>query len=292
MKRIAYVNGRYVAHREASVSIEDRGYQFADGVYEVIAFYNRILIDGDLHIDRLLRSLKALNIAEPLAGRRALELVMKETVARNGYDHGYIYMQVTRGVASRDHVYRQNMKTSLVITVAREKKIPEKEMLHGTEIVTRPDIRWLRRDIKSIALLPNVLLKNEAASLAKREIWLTDEKGFVTEGSVSNAYIVTSDGVLVTREEAHHLLSGITRHRLLAIARKMGIAIEERPFTVREAEKASEAFISASTSHLVPVVRINDATLGKGVPGPVFKRLFEQYVRFIQQQTGHVLWKP
>lgn len=290
MMRITYVNGRYVPLFRAQVAIEDRGYQFADGVYEVIAFYNHILIDGDLHIDRLFRSLDALGISKPLHSRAALKYVIHETISRNNYTHGYLYLQITRGVAARDHVYKSSAKPSLVITVAREKKLSPQEIGQGTEVIIRPDIRWLRRDIKSIALLPNVLLKNEASSLGKREAWLTDAQGFITEGSVSNAYIVTREGVLVTREEAYHLLPGITRHRLLTIAREISIPVEERPFTPEEAYNAAEAFLSASTSHVVPVVKIDDSIIGQGVPGPVFKRLFNAYCEFIARETGYRIW--
>lgn len=291
MMRIAYVNGRYVPHPQAVVSVEDRGFQFADGVYEVATFYNGILVDGGLHVDRLLRSLEALNIAPPLASRDALEYVISETIRRNGRSNGYVYIQVTRGVAPRDHVYRRGVRPSLVVTVSREKKLQAREIEEGTEIVTRPDIRWLRKDIKSIALLPNVLLKNEASLLGKREVWLTDENDHICEGSVSNAYIITKKGVLVTREEGVHLLSGIVRQRVLGLARESGIKVEERPFTVKEAENAAEAFLTASTGHMVPVVRVNDKKLGDGKVGAVFGRLFELYVDSIEVDTGYRIWK-
>lgn len=290
MIRIAYVNGRYVPHAEAAVSIEDRGYQFADGVYEVATFYNGILVDGGLHIDRLLRSLSELGIPEPLSSRAALEHVISETIRRNGRANGYIYVQVTRGVAPRDHVYKRGLRPSLVITVSREKKVQAREIEKGTEVITRPDIRWLRRDIKSIALLPNVLLKNEATMLGKREIWLTDDAGHISEGSVSNAYIITKKGVLVTREEGVHLLSGIVRQRVLGLAREAGFKVEERPFTVKEAESAAEALLSSSTGHIVPVVRVNEKKLGDGKVGELFKRLFELYVDSIEVDTGYRIW--
>lgn len=289
MTRTAYVNGCYIPHAEAAVHIEDRGFQFADGVYEVAVFYNRILVDETLHIDRLLRSLDALHIPSPMS-RAALTHVIDEVIHRNGYNHGFIYLQVTRGVAKRDHVFKSDIKPSLVITVSREKKVSAAEINNGAEVIIRPDIRWLRRDIKSIALLPNVILKNEASALDKREVWLTDEKGLITEGSVSNAYIITKNGTLVTREEANHLLSGIARHRILALAREAQIKVEERPFTPQEAFEASEAFISASTSHMVPIVKIDDKVIGNGKPGPVFHKLFGYYVDFIEQETGQRIW--
>lgn len=290
MPRIAYVNGRYLPHTEAGVYIEDRGFQFADGVYEVMTFYNRITVDDELHLIRLSRSLAELGIPEPM-GRKALLTVIDETIRRNGHAHGYVYLQVTRGHTRRDHVYPKDVPPTLVITISRQKPVSAAEITKGTEIIVRPDIRWLRRDIKSVALLPNVILKNEASAAGKREVWLTDAEGFITEGSVSNAYIITQKGVLVTREEGNHLLSGIARHRILELARLAGITVEERAYTPQEVEDAAEAFLSASTSHMVPVVRVEGKKIGSGKPGPVFQRLFADYVGFIEQETGYRIWE-
>lgn len=289
MTRIAYVNGRYVDHHEASIHVEDRGYQFADGVYEVIVFYNRTLVDGDLHLARLQRSLNELDITPPM-GERALSLVIAELLARNSLKHGMVYMQVTRGVARRDHAYGADTTPALVMTVAREKPVNAAEMQRGGEVIIRPDIRWQRRNIKSISLLPNALLKHEAVQLGKREAWLTDADGFITEGAVSNAYIVDANGTLITRGEEICLLSGITRHRVLALAKEAGVKVEERAFTVEEAKQAKEAFITSSTSHIVPIVKIDDATIGNGKPGVLTLDLFRRYANYIQTETGYEIW--
>lgn len=290
MIRTAYVNGRYLPHAEAAVHVEDRGYQFSDGVYEVATFYRRVLVDGDLHVARLLRSLDAIHIRPPMT-RAAIDHVLRETIRRNPYENGYIYLQVTRGTGRRDHVFKADMRPAMVITVSREKKINPVEIAQGGEVIIRPDIRWLRKDIKSISLLPNVLLKNEAQALGKREVWLTDEKGLVTEASVSNAYIVTKKGVLVTRETGQHLLAGITRQRILRVAGEAGIKVEERPFTAQEIREASETFISASTAHMVPIVKVDDHSIGSGKPGPVFQKIFGLYVDSIEQDTGYRIWQ-
>lgn len=290
MTRTAYVNHRYLPHHEAAVHIEDRGYQFADGVYEVIAYYNRILVDGDLHLTRLLRSLEALGIPAPMSPR-ALAIVLHEVMDKNPYANGALYVQVTRGVAKRDHLYQPDTRPSLVVTAMREKPVSKAEVTKGTEVVLRDDIRWLRRDIKSIALLPNVLLKNEATKLGKREAWLLDKDGFVNEGAVSNAFIVDKHGTIITRAEGEYLLAGITRHRLLAIAEEAGIKIEQRPFSAKDIKDASEAFLSSSTSHIVPVVKVDDMQIGDGKPGKVFKALFGRYVDYIEHETGTCIWQ-
>ncbi len=289
MTRIAYVNCQYIPRAHAQVHVEDRGYQFADGVYEVIAFYNRTLIDGDLHLARLERSLKALEMAMPIQ-RRAMELAVRELIRRNSLNDGMVYLQVTRGQARRDHVYGEGLKSSLVMTISPVKPPSAKEVEQGTAIIVRDDIRWQRRDIKSIALLPNLLLKNEAMRLGKREAWLVDKDGFITEGAVSNAYIVTQDGILVTRGEEECLLSGITRHRVLVLAKQLGIPVEERAFTPEEAKQAREAFITSSTSNVVPVVQIDDSPLGNGKPGQITTHLFHAYMNYIEQETGRQLW--
>lgn len=289
MTRIAYVNGRYVDHREARVHVEDRGYQFADGVYEVIVFYNRILVDGDLHLARLECSLNELDITPPMDAR-ALSLVIEELLARNSLKHGMVYIQVTRGVARRDHAYGQGMAPALVMTVAREKPVNAAEMRRGGEVIIRPDIRWQRRNIKSISLLPNALLKHEAVQLGKREAWLVDADGLITEGAVSNAYIVDANGTLITRGEEICLLSGITRHRVLTLAKEAGVNVEERPFTVEEAQQAKEAFITSSTSHIVPIVKMDESIIGNGKPGTLTLDLFHRYANYIQTETGYEIW--
>ena len=289
MTRIAYVNGRYQPTAQAGVHIEDRGYQFSDGVYEVIAFFNRVLVDEAPHLERLYRSLKELGIKAPMS-QRALEAVMHQLIRRNPLEDGSIYIQVSRGVAKRDHVYKPDIKPALVMTVARSKGVNRAEIEKGAKAWTREDIRWARRDIKSISLLPNAMLKHEAAQAGMREAWLVDAKGYVTEASVSNAFIVDAKGRIITRESGKDILSGITRMRLLAMAKQLKIPVVERAFTVAEALKAKEAFVASSTSLVAPIVELDGKKIGNGKPGAITLRLFTAYMDYIEQETGKRIW--
>jgi len=278
MSRIAYVNGRYVPHADAAVHVEDRGYQFADGVYEVCAIVDGLLIDETLHLDRLDRSLGELQIAAPM-GRSALKVVMREVVRRNRIRNGMVYMQVTRGVARRDHPFPKGIKPALVVTaraIAPEKI--EANNRNGVAVATVPDIRWGRCDIKSVSLLPNVLAKQAAREAGAYEAWLVDKDGFVTEGSSTNAWIVDAEGNLVTRDVTNNILRGVTRTSLFTVAKAAGIPIVERRFTVDEAKRAREAFISSATGYATPVVRIDDAVIGNGQPGSLAERLRDLYL--------------
>ena len=290
MTRIAYVNGRYLPHTEAAVHVEDRGYQFADGVYEVMAFYNRILIDEELHMQRLFRSLDGLGIPSP-TNKSALKIILKQFIARNSLQNGSIYLQVTRGVARRDHIVKSGMLPSLVITINRERFINPQDWAKGVEVITRPDNRWQRRDIKSVSLLANAMLKNEAAKLGKRETLLVGNDGKISEGSVSNVFIIDKKGTLVTPPVSEKLLSGITRHRVLEVARELQIPIREAHFTAEEVATAEEVFITSSTSHMVPVTKIDETRIGKGKPGAVTRRIFENYVDFIEKTSGKRIWE-
>ena len=274
MSRIAYVNGRFAPHRAACVHIEDRGYQFSDGVYEVIAFRRRALIDRDRHFDRLGRSLAELRIAQPMS-RRALELVIGEVVRRNGLDAGTVYLQMTRGVAPRDHAFPAKAETQLVITARRPRPLPARLLEEGVKIIALRDERWSRCDIKSIALLPNVLAKQTAREAGAFEAWLLDDQGMITEGSSSNAWIVSSAGELVTRRAGHAILNGVTRMEVVDLARQAGIRLVERAFSIAEAKAAGEAFITSTTLGVLPVSRIDDQILGNGKPGPITQRLLQ-----------------
>lgn len=274
MSRIAYVNGRYVRHADASVHVEDRGYQFADGVYEVCEVYQGCLVDETRHMDRLQRSLDELRIAMPMS-RKALGFVLRQTVRRNRVRDGMVYLQVTRGVAPRDH-YFPTVPTppSIVVTAkaidpaggaARAEK--------GVNVITVPENRWERVDIKSVSLLPNVLAKQQAREAGATEAWFVDADGFVTEGGSTNAWIVTRDNVIVTRPAEFGILRGITRTVVLEVAAREGMKVEERKFTVAEAKAAKEAFNTAATTLVMPVVRIDDSPVGNGAPGSVATRL-------------------
>lgn len=288
MSRVAYVNGQYVLHSQASVHIDDRGYQFADGVYEVIALIRGKFLDEQGHHERLERSLRELRIAPPM-GRKALSHVLREVVRQNRIASGIVYIQITRGVARRDHPFPAATAPSIVVT-ARRIKGPSRDALeNGIGVITRPDIRWQRRDIKSISLLPNVLAKQEARENKAYEAWLVGEDGVVNEGSSTNAWIVTRDNVLVTHPADHSVLNGITRLGVLAAARKAGVRIEERNFTVEEALSAKEAFLTSTTSHVLSVVSVDGKPIGNGHPGEVTIKLRDAYFAHLGIADGSFL---
>jgi D-alanine transaminase len=277
MSRVAYVDGRYVPHRLAVVHIEDRGYQFADGVYEVLAVVGGGLVDEEPHLLRLARSLSELRIGAPLSAA-ALKIVTREVVRRNNVHHGIVYLQITRGVAPRDHSFPKSVKPVLVVTSRRRKPADPRTVEDGIAVITIPDIRWQRCDIKSIALLPNVLGKQLAKEARAFEAWQVDRAGQVTEGTSTNAWIVTADRDVVTRRADNAILNGITRLAVLDIIRGEGFRFVERPFTVAEAKTASEAFLTSTTVDLLPVVRIDGDRVGNGMPGPLSRRLRERYL--------------
>lgn len=280
MSRVAYVNGRYLPHRQAAVHIEDRGYQFADGVYEVVAVRGGRLVDEQRHLDRLERSLSELRIAMPMS-RAALSLITAETVRRNLVRDGIVYLQVTRGVARRDHAFPADAKPAVVLTARNAAPHAPAMLADGIAAITVPDIRWSRCDIKSIALLPNCLAKQQAKEAGGFEAWQVDGEGFVTEGSSTNAWIVDGEGNLVTRHLDEGILGGITRRAVLALAARDGLEVIERPFTVDEAKHAREAFVTSTTSSVMAVVRIDDAVIANGKPGSVstrLRRLYDEYM--------------
>ena len=278
MSRIAYVNGRYLRHSEAAVHIEDRGYQFSDGVYEVCGVRGGLLMDEDYHLERLQRSLSALRIAMPMA-MRALRHVIREVVRQNDIADGMVYLQVTRGVAKRDHPFpNPPVRPALVITAKRLSlaKIAQ-AVAQGVAVVTMPDQRWARRDIKSVSLLANILAKQAAREAGAYEAWLVDQDGFVTEGSSTNAWIVDAEGCVITRPLSADILPGVTRRVLLEAAAREGIEVVERAFTVEEARHAREAFISACTAIITPVVKVDGQVIGNGAPGSITMRLRAAY---------------
>jgi len=292
MSRIAYVNGRYVPHARAQVHIEDRGYQFADGVYEVIAVQGGRLIDAAPHHDRLERSLRELQIVAPMS-RAALELVLGETIRRNRVHDGIVYLQITRGVAKRDHAFPTASTRPAVVATARPTKAHTPAMIAaGVKAITTPDIRWSRCDVKSISLLPNCLAKQQAKDAGAFEAWQVDGDGFVTEGTSTNAWIVDGDGNVVTRRVESAILSGITRLVLLDFARQTGIEVIERPFTVAEALAAREAFLTSTTSFVMPIVAIDGHPIGEGRPGPVTLRLRAIYDGHLANATSEPVVVP
>src|SRR5438874_11786080 len=261
MSRIAYVAGQYLPHRQAAVHVEDRGYQFADGVYEVIALVGGQLIDEAPHLARLHRSLAELRIPLPMEDA-ALRLVLREVIRRNRVETGIVYLQVTRGAAPRDHAFPKATKPVLVVTARRSRPPNPRLGQEGIAVITIPDIRWQRCDIKSISLVPNVLGKQQAREAGAYEAWQIDREGHVTEGTSTNAWIVTADGAVVTRAADSAILNGVTRLAVLDIINREGYRLAERPFSVAEARAAREAFLTSTTAELLPVVRLDSVPVG------------------------------
>jgi D-alanine transaminase len=283
MSRIAYVNGRYVPHGQAKVAVEDRGYQFADGVYEVCEVRGGRMIDETRHMARLDRSLKELRIARPMSPR-ALAVVMRETIRRNRIRDGIVYLQVTRGVAKRDFPFPAESTRPSVVVTARSNNLDRLEQVaaEGIAVVTVPDIRWKRVDIKSVALLPNVLAKQIAREQGAREAWLVDAKGRITEGGSSSAWIVSRDGKLITHPLGGDILPGITRSVVIDMIKAQGLPFEERIFTVEEAYQAREAFITSASQVVLPVVRVDGRPIGNGAPGLITTSLRRDYHRYAE----------
>ncbi len=283
MSRIAYVNGRYVPMRDAMVHVEDRGYQFADGVYEVCEVRGGRLIDERRHLERLKRSLGELRIRLPMSFA-ALGVVLREVVVKNRISYGTVYLQITRGVAKRDHAFpAPDTAPSLVVTArtlnrARNEALAEK----GIAVISVPENRWARVDIKTIGLLPNVLARQAAIEQGAREAWFIDKDGAVTEGASANAWIVTPAGVLVTRHADHAILRGITRTVVFEAIKAQGLTVEERPFTLKEAYAAREAFVTSASQIVLPVVNIDGRVIGDGQPGSVAKALRREFHRYAE----------
>jgi D-alanine transaminase len=279
MSRIAYVNGRYAPHAQACVHIEDRGFQFADAVYEYFAVFDGRLADADGHLERLWRSLGELRIERPMS-ETALVMVMRETIRRNRVREGAVYLQISRGVARRDHPFPKQTPVPTVVVTAKPVDFAAEaaKAAKGVGVLTRPDNRWGRCDIKTVGLLPNVLAKQAAREAGAYEAWLVDELGFVTEGASTNAWIVDAEGTLRTRDTNANILRGITRKNLLTIAAEAGHPVSERPFTVDDAKKAREAFITAASTLVMPVIAIDGHPVGDGRPGPVSQRLRALYL--------------
>lgn len=278
MSRIAYVNGAYVPHADAGVHIEDRGYQFADGVYEVCEVRHGYIVDLTRHLDRLGRSLSELRIDWPMT-RAALVHVIREVIRRNRVRNGLFYMQVTRGVARRDHVVPvAETRPSIVVTAKRtDAAAIARKATHGIAAITVPENRWDRVDIKSVGLLPNVLARQKAKEEGAQEAIFVDADGTVKEGAATNVWIVDRDGNLRTRPAEHGILKGITRTTLMDVAVPLGLKIEERAFSGDEMLAAREVFITAATSICFPVVSIDGKPIGNGHPGSIAQNIREAF---------------
>jgi len=280
MSRFAYVDGTFVRHGDAAIHIEDRSVQFADAVYEVWGVHEGKLLDHEGHIARLTRSLGELRIALPMSCA-ALESMLFELVRRNRVFNGLIYLQVSRGVARRDHAFpAPGVHPTVVATAKRlDPHKAEARAQTGIAIKTLPDERWGRCDIKTVSLLPNILAKQAAKEAGAQEAWLIDRDGYVTEGASSNAWIVTQDGALVTRQTSNAILGGITRKTLMNVARQLHLSVEERAFTLEEALKAREAFVTSATAFVTPVVTLDGRPIANGHPGEVASELRVTYMK-------------
>lgn len=283
MPRIAYVDGQFVRHGDATVHVEDRGLQFGDAVYEVWAVRNGILFDSEGHLARLARSLAALQIKAPRADQ-SLMIVVRELMTRNKLKDGLVYLQISRGVARRDHPFPAHSRPSIILT-ARPMNMAQADAraAKGIQVQTRPDNRWGRVDIKTVNLLPNVLAKQAALEAGFQDAWFIDGSGMVTEGTAQNAWIVDSTGTLRTRPATHAILRGITRDTIIKTAQALGFAFEEKAFSRDEALQAREAFITSATSFVTPVIGIDGEKIGEGAPGPIARKLRETY---LSQQTS------
>ena len=283
MSRIAYVNGRYVDQRRAEVNIEDRGYQFGDGIYEVVHLHAGRFVDEERHLARLVRSLGEIQLPMPM-GLGALRHVLAEVARRNRVTEGLLYMQVTRGVARRDHAFPKDpAPPALVVTVKRIAPYPASVEGWGAKAITLPDLRWARRDIKSINLLPNCLARQAAREQGAIEAILYDEAtGMVTEGAATTFWIVAADGTIVTRQLDHVILPGCTRGALIAEMQAAGLRFEEREFSLEEARGAREAFLTSATSFVKPILALDGRPVGDGRVGPVVRQLFDLFARHVK----------
>lgn len=276
MSRIVYVNGEYLPEEDAKISVFDRGFLMGDGVYEVSSVLDGKLIDNAAHIARLERSLSELKMDWPCTKEELVE-IQREIIRRNRVTEGAVYWQITRGAADRDFVFPKGVKPSLVMFSQSKNIVDVPAAKTGISVITVPDIRWHRRDIKTVQLLASSMAKMAAIEAGANDAWQV-ENGFVTEGSSNNAFIVTQDGTLVTRNLSNDILHGITRRVILDLAEKENLTVEIRPFTPQEAYAAAEAFITSASSFVMPVVKIDDHKIGAGVPGPIALKLRKMYI--------------
>lgn len=276
MTRIVYVNGAYVPESEATVSVFDRGFLFADAVYEVTAVVDGRLVDFALHTQRLRRSLGEIEIENPLSDE-ALGAMHEELIQRNGLREGIVYMEISRGAADRDFVYPQGVRPTVIAFTQPKALIDNPAAESGIAVITVPDIRWQRCDIKTVSLLPAAMAKQAAKLKGAQEAWLVTE-GTVTEGASSSAFIVADGNVVITRPLGYDILPGVTRRSVIELAKSADVTLEERPFSVEEARRAREAFITSASSFVLPVVKIDDTVVGDGRPGAITRRLRDIYI--------------
>ena len=287
MKRIVYVNNKYIDEKNAKISIFDRGLLFSDSVYEVTAVIDNKLIDFPAHIDRLEKSLKELEIKNSFSYEFLLE-IHKELINKNKFSNkeGLIYMQVSRGTIERDFLIKDNNITPNIFAFTQEKNLTNVDFkTNGLEIITRNDLRWQRKDIKTTQLLYATLIKTEANKLGADDAWLIDDDGFVNEGTSNNAYIIDNNNNIITRNLSNKLLPGITRKTLIEVAKNLKLSIEERPFTIKEALESNEAFISSASTLIAPVTKIDKNNIGNGQMGTITEILRETYIKISKNNS-------
>lgn len=281
MPRWIYVNGRYALPHEATVSFQDRGFQFGDGIYVVLAYYQGRFVDEKMHLDHLESYCRSIYLPMPME-RGALQAVMKECVRLNRLQEGHVYIQVTRGSAKRVHWFPEDVIPTLVVVASPWKYELDAAKIKCVKVISAQDIRWRLPNVKTTSLLPTVLLRQLAKNHDAFESWLIDDKGFISEGASSNAYIINEKGVLVTRPEDGTLIPGVTRNRLLKLAQNHGIAIEEKAFTPHEASHAAEAFLSGATSTIKAVTHFDDRPIANAMPGPITQKLAALYFDYFK----------
>jgi D-alanine transaminase len=278
---ISYVNGRYLYRSIASISIEDRGFNFSDGIYEVMAFSKNKIFNYEKHIKRLKRSLKEIKIPLPFYNLNTLKIIIKKLISFNSYNCGIIYLQITRGSSIRNHLFPENINLNIVINI-----YPQKDVLNikkGVDVITAPDLRWKRCDIKSISLLANVLGKQKAFDLGVYELWLTYNKDIISEGTTSNCFIVKNNNTILTHPKNNKILGGVTRDSVIEIARKNKINVFEKEFTVNQVYKCKEAFLTSTTVGILPVKKIDNYLINKSLIGPITVKLMKLYESFLKQ---------
>lgn len=287
MTRVAYVNGRYTRHSDAAVHVEDRGHQFADAAYEMLLAIGGRLLDFAPHMARLHRSLGALSITPPMSDG-AMRVVILELLRRNRLKDASVYIQVSRGVAPRDHAFPEGKIPPGLVMVARRMDYAAiaRRQLQGVVVITRPESRWARPDIKSTSLLANVLAKQEARATDAYEALFVDAGGMITEGTSSNIWMVSAEGALVTRALDTSILAGITRQAVLSVAAGRQMAIEQRPFSVAEIKDAAEAFLTSTTNFVMPVTAVDGSSIGDGLPGPVTAAVIDAHQEYVEAETG------
>ncbi len=284
MSRTVYVNGNFVDEADARISVFDRAFLFADAVYEVSAVIGGAMIDNDAHLARLRRSLDALGMHMPCEESR-IAAIQNELIRRNALDEGAVYLQVSRGAADRDFKYPKNATPTLVSFTQARRIVDDPVAERGIDVVVVPDLRWKRRDIKTVGLLAACMAKQQALDAGADDAWMV-ENGMVTEGTSNNAHIVTGEGGIVTRQLGNEILHGVTRAAILELSHREGIDVQERAFSVEEAKAAREAFITSATTFVCPVVRIDSQPVGDGRPGPVTRRLRQLYIEMARAEAA------